>query len=183
MVRRASLSVVLALGLALTACDGGDDAEPDATAPATTSAARSEVETESADAAAATEDAEPDAAADAAPGEFGSFAVEGTDFAVTGLNRCEPFSDAPGNLDLQALATGAILNLPVNGDALDISVQGSAIEDAFGSISFAVGDAPADFAVDGDRITGTATLEDAFGGGDTVEVAFDVQVPDEINPC
>lgn len=178
MVRRASLTVVLALGLVLTAC-GGDDAEPDTPASGSTSDTTSEVESETADAAAA-----PDAGApDAAPGEFGSFTVEGTEFAVTGLNRCEPFSDEPGNIDLQALAAGAILNLPVNGDALDISVQGSAIEDAFGSISFAVGDAPAEFSVDGDRITGTAILEDALDSGETVDVAFDVQVPEEINEC
>jgi hypothetical protein len=120
-----------------------------------------------------------------AAGDMGSYSVEGQTFDVTLLNRCPPFQDEPGNVDLQALSQGSLLNLYVadGGETLDVSVQGSAVQEAWGSIAFTLDGGPLDFSVTADRITGSATLVDAEGGGDSVDVTFDVAVPDEINDC
>ena len=116
-------------------------------------------------------------------GEFGSFAVNGEEFTVTLLNRCIPFSDQPGNIDLQALAQGAQLNLTVLSGLLDVSVQGSSVEEMFGSISFASDSLTDGFDVSNDRFTGSATVSDALGSGETVDLTWDVMVPSEIRDC
>jgi hypothetical protein len=172
--------LVLGAALVLAGCGG---AESTATSP-TTVATQDDPGTTPPDVTPTTEPAAAPSAAPAA-GELGSFTVEDQTFAVTSLNRCEPFSDTPGNLDLQAIAQGALLNLPVGdgGTTLDISVQGSAVEAAWGSISFAHDGEPVDFTVTGDRITGDATLTDALGSGTTVEVSFDVAIPEDVNEC
>lgn len=121
----------------------------------------------------------------AAAGEAGSFAVNGTEFPVTFLNRCIPFQDEPGNIDLQALAQGqgGKLNLYVAGEFVEVSVDGSGIQEMFGSIAF--GDAPVvhDSTIDGDRWTGSATVGDSLGSGDTVDVSWDVAIPAEAIDC
>ncbi len=116
-------------------------------------------------------------------GETGSFTVNGTEFAVTTLNRCIPFQDAPGNVDLQALAGGAKLNLVQFGGVTEVSVDGSTINEMFGSIAF--GEAPVVAASDiaGDRWTGSATVGDSLGSSETVEVTWDVMVPAEARDC
>lgn len=126
-------------------------------------------------------------------GEAGSFTVNATEFAVTLLNRCIPFSDSPGNIDLQALAQGegAKLNLVLLGGTTEVSVDGSGIEEMFGSIAFG-GDSFDDGIDDpgvhssdvaGDRWTGSATLDDALDSGETVDVTWDVMVPAEAHDC
>lgn len=121
---------------------------------------------------------------DAAPvGEAGSFTVNGEEFAVTMLNRCIPFFEGPDNVDLQALGQRTQLNLTVLSGMLDVSVQGSAIEEMFGSISFASEFLADGFEVTDDRFTGSATVTDALGSGETVDLSWDVQLPSEVRDC
>ena len=118
-------------------------------------------------------------------GEEGSFTVNGTEFAVTLLNRCIPFSDAPGNIDLQALAqgTGAKINLVQAGEMTEVSVDGSRIEEMFGSIAFGADPAVSASTVSGDRWTGSAIVGDSLGSGETVDITWDVMVPAEAQDC
>lgn len=123
-------------------------------------------------------------------GEAGSFTVNETEFVVTLLNRCIPFSDSPGNLDLQALAQGegAKLNLVLMGGTTEVSVDGSGIQEAFGSMAFAGDSFDEDGGVQsseiaGDRWTGSATLYDSLDSGETVDVIWDVMVPAEAQDC
>jgi len=122
--------------------------------------------------------------------EMGSFSVDGTEFAVTFLNRCIPFGGEDGQtIDLQPLAQGqgAQMNLYGTADSLEVSVQGSTVEDMFGSIAFTAdpfGDGEIqESTVDGDRWTGSATLLDSLGSGDSVEVTWDVMIPGEAVDC
>lgn len=173
---RSVLAVSLTLVLAATACSGDDAAESPTPDPTATSSAEP-------DQPATTPPADEPAAPEV--GAMGSFTVDGQTFAVTDLNRCDPFFDEPGNLDLQAVAVGSILNLPVlgGGTSIDISVQGSALVELAGSNVFGeIIDEP-EFTITDDRITGAATLGDTMGSDATVEVTFDVAIPDEIREC
>lgn len=122
--------------------------------------------------------------------EMGSFSVNDTEFAVTFLNRCIPFGGEDGQtIDLQPLAQGqgAQLNLYGTADSLEVSVQGSSVADMFGSIAFAAdpfGDGEIrESTINGDRWSGSATLLDSLGSGDSVEVTWDVMIPDEVVDC
>lgn len=66
---------------------------------------------------------------------------------------------------------------------LDVSVQGSSVEEMFGSISFASDFLADGFEVANDRFTGSATVSDALGSGETVDLTWDVMVPSEIRDC
>lgn len=123
--------------------------------------------------------------------EMGSFTVNGTEFAVTFLNRCIPFSGADSEeIDLQPIAQGqgAQLNLYGTADSVEVSVQGSAVEEIGGTRAFAAdpfgddGEIRAS-SIEGDRWTGEATLADSFGSESTVELTWDVMIPEEINDC
>ena len=121
---------------------------------------------------------------------MGSFGVNGTEFAVTFLNRCIPFGGEDGKtIDLQPLAQGqgAQLNLYGTADSLEVSVQGSSVAEMFGSIAFAAdpfGDGEIqESTIDGDRWTGSATLLDSLGSGDSVDVTWDVMIPGEAVDC
>ncbi|MBT8203588.1 MAG: hypothetical protein HKN74_12850 [Acidimicrobiia bacterium] len=118
-------------------------------------------------------------------GEMGSFTVNGTEFAVTFLNRCIPFEGPDSDIiDLQPIAQGqgAQFFLYGGADFVEVSVQGSAIQEMFGSIAFTTTDAT-DNNLSGDRWTGSATLEDALDTAEPVEVTWDVMVPGEIVDC
>lgn len=119
----------------------------------------------------------------AAPSEAGSFTVDDTAFAVTLLNRCIPFTDEPGNIDLQALAQGAQLNLNLSNDWADVSVQGAAVQELAGSMSFGLAGEVDESSVSGDRWTGSATLTDSMGTDASVDVTWDVQIPSDIRDC
>lgn len=167
-----TLGITVVMLTMLAAC-GGTTAEPDASEPGSAPAS----------------DGAPDAApSDAAPaqpetGEAGSFTVDDTSFAVTNLNRCIPFSESADDLDLQARAPGAQLNLYLDGGSTDVSVQGSAVQELAGSMAFGLeGDDP-ESSISGDRWTGSATVVDAMGSGTSVDLTWDVQIPSEIRDC
>lgn len=123
-------------------------------------------------------------------GEMGSFTVNGTEFAVTFLNRCIPFGgEESDQIDLQPVAQGqgAILHLYGTADSVEVSVDGSTVEEIGGSIAFTAtpfGDGEIqESTISGDRWTGSATLIDIMGAVDPVEVTWDVMIPDEIVDC
>jgi len=120
-----------------------------------------------------------------AVGEAGFFSVSGEEFAVTLLNRCVPFQDDEGNVDLQALAqgSGVKLNLYLVGESVEVSVDGSGLQDSYGSIAFGKDPVVHESVLDGDRWTGSATVGDSLGSGDTVDITWDVMIPAEANDC
>jgi len=179
-----NLVLALVIGLALVACGAG---QAESEAPEESASAASQpAESEPAASAQASEEqasTAPEPASQAPVGEAGSFTVNGIEYAVTRLNRCIPFNDVPGDLDLQALAQGAQLNLYLMGGTAEVSVQGSAIESEFGSIAFGEDPVVNESSVTDDRWTGSATVGDSLGSGETVDLTWDVQLPSEINDC
>ncbi len=186
------LVLVVVIALITAGCGGSDDASGDDEAdnPTTTtsdSVVDGDADTTTSAAATATTTTSAATQAPSSVGEAGSFTVNGTEFAVTTLNRCIPFSDQAGNIDLQALARGeqgsAKLNLNLDGDFLDVSVDGSGISAEFGSVAFGKDPDVQSSEVSGDRWTGSATVGDSLDSGDTVELAWDIMIPEEINDC
>ncbi len=180
------------MALIAASCGGSDDGSADegeagATTTSSAPAGGGEAETTTSSASAATTTTSAAAQAPPSVGEAGSFTVNGTEFAVTTLNRCIPFSDAAGNIDLQALALGeqgsAKLNLYLDGSFLDVSVDGSGISAQFGSIAFGKDPDVHSSEVSGDRWTGSATVGDSLDSGDTVDLAWDIMIHEEINDC
>lgn len=191
MAKVRNMYVVLAIAVMLVAAacsssdDGGDEGagEPSTT---TTSTAAGGDEGASASTTTTTAGGGAEQPDQPAVGEEGSFTVDGTEFAVTMLNRCIPFFDEPGNVDLQALSQGisAKINLAYMGAFTDISVDGSTINEMFGSIAFSSTDPESiESTITGDRWTGSATLTDAVGGETTVDVTWDVMIPPEPHDC
>lgn len=176
---RASKRYIALLGLiALIAagCGGGDDGGDNGDGQTTTTAESMDDDT--------TTTAASNGGSSPEVGEFGSFTVNDTEFAVTGLLRCIPFQDEPGDIDLQALGQRAQLNLEFfGGDRTDVSVQGGAIRDEFGSIAFGSDVEVSSSDISGDRWTGTATAGDSTGGDGTVDITWDVMIPEEIRDC
>ena len=195
--RTVSLVVVAVFVLIVAACggsdegggDGGDEGGVETTAAATNSG--DDGGSTETTAAAVTGDDGGEGDGEAAPeqpevGEAGSFTVNGTAFTVTFLNRCIPFTDGPGNIDLQALAQGqgAMLNLYVAGDSLEVSVDGSGIQEMFGSIAFGAADQVVhESTTAGDRWTGSATVGDSLETVDPVDISWDVMIPSEVRDC
>lgn len=115
--------------------------------------------------------------------EKGSITINGTEFAVTMLNRCDP-TGASFDLDLQALGQGVKINLyGADGEIQDVSVDGSQVKAQFGSIAFGADPAISASTVTEDRTTGTATVGDSTGSGSTVDITWDVMVPAETLDC
>lgn len=181
-MRRRLIVVVLGL-FAFAACGGSST--PEATDGPTTTARADGVSSTAPAAPTTTQDPGSTAPQPPQVGEAGSFTVDDVEFAVTLLNRCIPFSDSPGNYDLQALAQGqgAKLNLVLMGGTTEVSVDGSGIGEMFGSIAF--GDDPVveSSEIDGDRWTGSATVADTLGSGTTVDITWDLMVPTEARDC
>lgn len=193
--RSIALLAVAALVLFVSACGGSEDAGGDSATEAsadstttdggdttTTSAAPSDPEPSDGGDDSSSAPADPPAV-----GEMGSFTVNGTEYAVTFLNRCVPFSGPDsGVIDLQPIAQGQGAQMNLYGDGGDfdeVSVQGSTIQQTFGSIAFSTMEAT-ESNIAGDRWTGSATLEDAAGGDAApVEVTWDVMVPAEAQEC
>jgi hypothetical protein len=180
-VRRITI-LIAGVMLAVSACAAGDGGAG-TDVPESLDPAESQPEATTA----ASDEPAPSTAASSSPavpvGEAGSFTVNGTEFVVTLLNRCIPFQDEPGNVDLQPIAQGAQLNLVRLGDFVDVSVQGSQIEAMFGSIAFGEDDVVQESNLTEDRWTGAASVGDSLGSGETVDITWDVMVPPEAEDC
>jgi hypothetical protein len=175
--------------LTLAACGGsdGDGGDNGGTQPATTNGTSgADGDTDPTNAPDTTAPADGNGSGGGEVTEMGSFTVNGTVFAVTLLNRCEPFGDGPDDLSLQGLqegAEGAKINLDKGANLNDVSVDGAGIE-AFGSVAFASRfETPPESEISGDRWTGSATLFDILDVVDPVEVTWDLMIPSEINDC
>jgi hypothetical protein len=178
------------LALLATACGGSSSDSNDEGVTATTSAvtATNDSAVTATTGAVTATDGDVTATTSATPaqpevGEAGVFTVNGTTFAVTLLNRCIPFRDEPGNVDLQALSQGSKLNLALSGTRTDVSVDGAGIQEMFGSIAFGENPVVAASDIAGDRWTGSAAVGDSLGSGDIVELTWDVMVPAEVRDC
>ena len=193
MTSRRLIAVLFVFVLVLAAC-GGDGDSDTTQAPDDGGGAAPEATDPPDDGGGAAPEATdpPDDGGGATPEvtEMGSFTVNGTEFAVNLLNRCIPFEGPDSDqIDLQPLAQGqgAQLNLYGNADSLEVSVQGSAVEEIGGSIAFGA-DTFSDGSIDennisGDRWTGAATLDDVMGEVDPVTVTWDVMIPEDMNDC
>jgi len=191
--RRFYLVLAVSLVLVAAACGGSDEGGGDEnvnSATTTTTAATGQSNGDGTTTTSPPDDGE-GAPQDQPPvGEAGSFTVNGTEFVVTFLNRCIPFGGEDGQtIDLQPVAEGqgAILFLYGTADSLEVSVQGSTVSELYGSIAFTAdpfgtGEIQ-ESSIDGDRWTGSATLNDALDVADPVAVTWDVMVPDEIRDC
>lgn len=170
--------------LLFAGCSSGDETAPDDTASEAPAEETGDAAAEPDDDA-AEQDAAPAADDAAAADSFGSFTVEGDEFVVRMVIRCTPFRDEPGNLDLQAMSEGPQLNVVVDGGAggSEISVQGGGLTAAYGSIAFGVSDDEVEVDVADGRVSGSGTLSDAQGSGTTVDVTFDVEVPETAQDC
>ncbi len=189
-----SLVIASAIVLILAACGGDDSGDGDGVttqAPDVVNDDGGAAPTSTTAAPATTEPAETGGADTPAVTEMGSFTVDGTEFAVTFLNRCIPFSGPDSeDIDLQPIAQGqgAGLNLYGTADSVEVSVQGTTVEEIGGTNAFAAdpfgddGEIRAS-SIEGDRWTGEATLADAYGSESTVEVTWDVMIPDEVRDC
>ena len=173
MARKRLMTVFALVALVLAACGGSDVSGTEEG-----SASRDgDVETTSADAGAGDSDAPP------TTGAAGSFTVNGQQIGVDEVRRCMPFSE--GSIDLQGIGQRVQLFLVFTeaGELLDPSVQGGYINDEFGSRAFGdfeFGSGTLEYS--GDRVTGSATVGDSFGGGETVDLTWDIEVPaDEID--
>lgn len=116
--------------------------------------------------------------------EMGTITINGDVYAVTNLNRCIPFSESDDDLDLQALGVGVKINLYGTSDTIDdVSVDGSGVAQSYGSMAFGKDPAISDATVADGRTTGSATIGDSLDSGTTVDVEWDVQIPDEARDC
>lgn len=117
-------------------------------------------------------------------GELGTVTVGASSYRVERVIVCDPDEDAgfDRDLELQAIgdADGSRVQLDVVlGGILPVDVSWAGPEGIFG-----MGEAgTADANQDGDRLTGTASLEDPFGEGETVDLSFDVVVPERPTSC
>ena len=188
--RRFYLALTVSLVLVAAACGGSDDGgDENVNSATTTTAAATDQGNGNGTTTTSPEDDGDSAPQDQpAVGEAGSFTVNGTEFAVTFLNRCIPFGGEDGQtIDLQPIAQGGQLNLYGTADSLEVSVQGNTVNEMYGSIAFTAdpfgtGEIQ-ESSIDGDRWTGSATLNDALDVADPVSVTWDVMIPDEIRDC
>ncbi len=187
------LALTVSLVLVAAACGGSDEGGDDENVNSATTTTAAATEQGNGDGTTTTslEDDGDSAPQDQPPvGEAGSFTVNGTEFVVTLLNRCIPFGGEDGQtIDLQPIAQGqgAELFLYGTADSVEVSVQGNTVNEMYGSIAFTAdpfsnGEIQ-ESSIDGDRWTGSATLDDALDVADPVSVTWDVMVPDEIRDC
>lgn len=183
------LTAVLALGL-LAACGNDDAADASDSTPAVSDAAR-DTET-GADA-----DSEPSDP----PGGEGTVTVDGAVYDLGSVRSCEPVDDAAGVEELFSLIAsgpqGSTLDLYINevSGSFGHGLMWSGPEGIFDTHVTGVGptwigdgdisyDGPV-IDTDGGRATGSATLVNSFtmDPSDTIDIAFDVEIPTSLTTC
>ena len=193
--RRFYLALTVSVVLIAAACGGSDEGGDDEDVNSTTATTAATTEQGNGDGTTTTSP-EDNGGSDSEPqdqppvGEAGSFTVNDTEFAVTLLNRCIPFGGEDGQtIDLQTLAQGQGGELFLYGtaDSVEVSVQGNTVNEMYGSIAFTAdpfgtGEIQ-ESSIDGDRWTGSATLNDALDVAEPVSVTWDVMIPDEVRDC
>jgi hypothetical protein len=195
---RLRLTGLLLLALGLVAC-GGSGGDPNGgDAPA--------APTEATPTDTAPTDAPPDDGGSAGddnggfgvPGAIhgdGTLVIDGETYNVETVLRCEPFDDGEDSLDLAALASGATVFVYLEeymGSVLfEVGLQGpmGLYENLYSEgVDGWVDDRgdPVDgllFEIDGNRIRGASTLIEFHEGEDTLELSYDLPIPDTIVDC
>ncbi|MDE0804761.1 MAG: hypothetical protein OSA99_15740 [Acidimicrobiales bacterium] len=184
---RLGMAALLALVLLFAAACGGDDDDASGATSGDDDAAASDDASDDPGEDTSDDADDDDDGDDEAPatGEFGTITINGDAYAVSTLNRCIPFSESDDDLDLQALGDGVKINIYASSGTIDdVSVDGSTVESEYGSRAFGGFDSQIhDQSTDGGRAMGSATMPDAMGGTDTVEVEWDVEIPSDVRDC
>jgi len=213
MLRGLLVLVALLVFTTASACGGDDDDSNGSSAgsgdaPAASDGGDSNDDTSSGDDEGSDDNAD-DSDDDAPPvdsgggsgSEVGFVMADGQRFSVSEVRRCEPFFDSENDLDLQALASsGVILFVVLNSPAAtlveqEISIQGGGLG-VFGGGAYSLSggepwfDAETDaellappFSVAGNHVSGLHQLAEARGSGETLDVSFEIPIPDEIIDC
>ena len=134
-------------------------------------------------------------------GAAGSVTIDGQQFGINEVRRCEPFFDNDEDLDLTGIGTGVRVfvnvNRPVAGSnavMFELSLSGNEAGGVFGGMASTLDgtnwtdeeDSPlpgSPFTRTDDRISGELTLSDALGGTETRDIAVDIEIPSEIIDC
>ena len=171
--RKVSLALLTGLALLVAGCGGDDGPTTQQTEPQPTGGETTAAEPTGADTGAPVESGDVT--------ELGSITINGDVYAVTTLNRCASEFD---DLDFQALGQGVKINLIGEaGSIIEVSVDGLVVEENYGSRSFGRFEVITDGTYGAGRTTGSVTLGDTYGTDKTVDVAWDIQVPDEERDC
>ena len=203
----AALAVLL-LGT-MTACgnddsdDGGTDSAPDEAALTLETDAEGNVASDGDDIPPIGEGSGDDAGGGTGgSGAAGTITVDGVEFGFDEVLRCEEDSSDLDNIErlLEVIYTGGDFRLDlytsemdnvgvtqtINWVGPDGRFNGGAVETAGGWIDSVAGTTGGDeppYEVDGNRITGSATLSADRGSDTLVEISFDVVFPDETTRC
>ncbi len=195
MIPRTSRSISLtgALVLALSACGG--DAEPAAPSASVSEEASAPAEaTESATPDVPESESETELGAEAeVEGEaLGTVTVDGVLYDIDTLRNCEPLEDGPFDTELELQGRGTVSDGAGydGGDWVQIdvyvrSMSGTSMNEvswAGPEGVFGGGDAPTITLTEG-TVTGSATPVDALTQSESIEVTFDLPVPDELINC
>lgn len=178
-MRRSLPVLLLVFALVAGACASDDD--PGAGEPAADNSGGAQG---ASDGATTGDDGDEAGGGEAPVTEMGTITINGDVYAVTNLNRCIPFSESDDDLDLQALGVGVKINLyGTSGTIDDVSVDGRNVEQSYGSMAFGKDPAISDATIADGRTTGSATIGDSMDSDTTVDVEWDVQIPDEARDC
>ena len=205
------LSALIAIGLLVTllaACGGDGDSDGDMNTTAATNTpgasnagSTTEATTSGSAPTAAVTNSQPSTGGG---GAAGSVTIDGQQFGINEVRRCEPFFDNDEDLDLTGIGTGVMVfvnvNRPVAGSnavMFEISLQGNEAGGVFGGMASTLDgtnwtdgevfeDSPlpeTPFTRTDDRISGELTLLDARGGTEMRDVAVDIEIPSESIDC
>lgn len=197
-MRALATALCISIVMLLVACGGGsDEGSPSAGDDGLGSASDSPAATAPAQQGGASN--QPAATQPPAASGAGTFEAGGRSYAVNSVRRCKPFSQGNENLDLQAVASGAILFIVINsplGNLVTHELSTSGGPGVFSGSATSIQNGPwvdddqmalpgPPFTRSGDRIAGSMTLTDPRGGSATLDVRFDVRVPadSEILDC
>jgi hypothetical protein len=195
---RKLIPTVLTAALALAACGGEDETSEPAAAEAGTD---STADTEDADVEAGdgtNPDEAPADGSEEAPGgdddatepvgseAVGTVTVAGTEYAISEVRRCEPLDEGGIERELELQGFGQ----SPDGERVQIDVYQQSIGGApFDDVSWAGpegvfgGPDDADLTVDGDEVSGSATLVDAMTQEESVAVSFTLPIPSDELAC
>jgi len=179
------LMLATALSALLAACGGADEAAPadDQDGTATPGAP---AQAEDADSEAEAAETESSAESDAPADIIGSVIVDGVEYGISQVSRCEPFEDQNIDRELELQGFGqAPDGSRVQIDVYVQQIAGMPFDDVSWAGPEGVYGNPDDASVEASdsHVQGTATLNDARGDGTTIEVSFDLPVPAELFAC
>ncbi|KOX09967.1 hypothetical protein [Nocardiopsis sp. NRRL B-16309] len=193
--RRLDPALLLALALvpAASACSalgtGDEDTTPQDDASVTDEAAAEEAAAEE---AAAEEGAQEESDGGDAGTVLGTVSVDGVEYEITEVRNCVPLEQAGVEREVELQGRGSVDGETIQVDAYVQTIGGAPMdsiswsgpEGVFGSNQGATGSGQeVALEVSGSQATGSAVLNDALAGTETVSVEFTLPVPDELVDC